>query len=331
MSALGDLFMALPHMDVILNHHLNDDPWVLTSPAFADLFADHPRIRTAALDRRHRFGGNSTWGRILWVRRQRFAAVYDLQGNRTSRLLVRFSGAARRVGTQPDKIYTHHPERPYTHETGQNVFDRLNETLASAGLPHPKDGAELYAGKQDEDTVTKWKQDNGIRNDRYALMHAGSSRTWHSKRWPQDNFLKLAARFHSMGIETVWVGAVDDREVNHHLSRHIGIDATERFSIMQLYLLGKDALFAVTNDSGPMHIFAASGIPVFSFFGPTSWIRSHAVGQKSRVFFQKTVCSPCFSGICPPSNRHNCLLSIEPDGVFSAIQSQIDFNRGRAL
>ena len=191
MSALGDLFMALPHMDVILNHHLNDDPWVLTSPAFADLFADHPRIRTAALDRRRGFGRNSTWGRILWVRRQRFAAVYDLQGNRTSRLLVRFSGAARRVGTQPDKIYTHHPERPYTHETEQNVFDRLNETLASAGLPHAEAGAGLYAGKQDEDTVTKWKQDNGIRNGRYALMHAGSSRTWHSKRWPQNNFLKV--------------------------------------------------------------------------------------------------------------------------------------------
>jgi heptosyltransferase I len=329
MSALGDLFVALPHMDVILDHHLNDDPWVLTGPAFPELFAHHPRIHTAVLDRRLRFGGDSTWGRILWVRRQRFAAVYDLQGNRTSRLMVRFSGAARRVGTQPHKVYTHHPEEPYTRETEQNVFTRLNETLASAGLPRPEDGARLYPAKEDADEVAEWKLSSGIRDGGYALMHAGSSSTWHSKRWPKENFLELATRIHSMGIKIVWVGAADDRGVNRYLSRHVGIDATERFSIMQLYVLGLEALFAVTNDSGPMHIFGTSGVPVFSFFGPTSWIRSHSVGQKSRVFSHETACSPCFSGSCPPSNRHSCLLSIEPGRVFSTIQSQIDFKRGR--
>jgi heptosyltransferase-2 len=245
--------------------------------------------------------------------------------------MVRFSGAARRVGTQPHKIYTHHPEKPYTRETEQNVFNRLNETLASAGLPHPEEGARLYPAEKDGAAVTEWKLNNGIRDGGYVLMHAGSSGTWHSKRWPKDNFLELANRFHSMGIKTVWVGAADDREVNHYLSRQIGIDATQRFSIMQLYLLGKDALLAVTNDSGPMHIFAASSIPVFSFFGPTSWIRSHSAGQKSRVFSHDTVCSPCFLGSCPPSNLHNCLILIEPETVFSTIQSQIDLNRGRVL
>ena len=327
MSALGDLFMSLPHMDVVLKHHPDDEPWVLTSPAYTELFAHHPRIHAVALDRRRPFCKTGTWARRLWVRRKQFSTVYDLQGNRTSRLMVRFSGADRRVGTQPNRIYTHHPEYPYTRDTEQNVFDRLNDTLAAAGLPPPDAAPRLYAAPADRDAVTRWKQDNGIGNGGYALMHAGSSRTWHSKRWPQEHFLELATRVEAMGIQTVWVGAADDQEVNRYLSRHVGTDATGQFSIMQLYLMGKDALFAVTNDSGPMHIIAASGIPVYGFFGPTSAIRSHAMGQASRVFSQGVACSPCFSGTCPPARHHRCLSSIKPASVFSAIARQIDGHR----
>ncbi len=32
-----------------------------------------------------------------------------------------------------------------------------------------------------------------------------------------------------------------------------------------------------------MHILSGSGIPVFAFFGPTNWLRSHAVGQKENI------------------------------------------------
>lgn len=173
----------------------------------------------------------------------------------------------------------------------------------------------------------QWKRENNVRNGRFALMHAGSSRSWPSKRWPKEKFQELAARIQAAGIQCIWTGAADDRAVNTYLARHVGIDATERFSILQLYLLGKDALCAVTNDSGPMHIFAAAGIPVFSFFGPTSWIRSHAMGQASRVFIHHADCSPCFHGTCPPARQHICLDTIAPEDVFSTIQRHISLRR----
>jgi len=327
MSALGDLFMALSHIDVILDHDRASEAWMLTSPAFAHLFANHPRIRTVVLDRSRRFGNDCLWGRVWWVRRQHFDAVYDLQGNRSSRRMVRFSGAPKRVGTQPRTIYTHHPEKPYTRETEQNVFDRLNDTLASAGLPPASPGCRLYPSTQDRDAVMTWKRQNHIRRGAYALMHAGSSPTWPSKRWPKEKYLELATRLHAAGIQCIWIGAAEDRGINRELAGHVGIDATEQFSILQLYLLGSEALCAVTNDSGPMHIFAAAGIPVFSFFGPTSWIRSHAAGQASRVFTQNVPCSPCFSGICPSSKQHVCLDAIAPEDVFSAIQRHIPICR----
>jgi len=52
-------------------------------------------------------------------------------------------------------------------------------------------------------------------------------------------------------------------------------------------VLGQHALFAITNDSGPMHILSCSGVPVYAFFGPTNWRRNHAIGQAKHVITQE--------------------------------------------
>ena len=53
--------------------------------------------------------------------------------------------------------------------------------------------------------------------------------------------------------------------------------------MLELIELGKQALFAVTNDSAPMHILSCSDIPIYALFGPTNPKRTHALGQENRV------------------------------------------------
>jgi len=45
LSALGDVFLALPHVDAILSHHQEDQVWLMTSPSFIQVFAHHPRLQ----------------------------------------------------------------------------------------------------------------------------------------------------------------------------------------------------------------------------------------------------------------------------------------------
>ena len=91
MTALGDVFMALPHVDAILNHHCDDQVWIMTDPFFASLFINHPRLHVTVLDRRHFWGKHSPLSATSWARKKQFNAIYDLQGNRTSRRVVRCS------------------------------------------------------------------------------------------------------------------------------------------------------------------------------------------------------------------------------------------------
>jgi len=272
-------------------------------------------------------GGDSRLARIRWTREQRFDVIYDLQGNRTSRWLVRFSRTPRRVGIAPHGLYTHCPARPIEDNPDQSLFERLNEALVISGLKAAEPASRLYVDARDREMVSAWKQARGLDNRPYVLLHAGSSPDWLSKRWPEDYFVSLARFFAAQGIQCVWIGAREDGPINKRLAALIGMDATGEDTPPQLYLWGQGALCAVVNDSGPMHILACAGTPVYSFFGPTNWIRSHAVGQKERVLRVPVPCSPCFKKVCPPDKKHACMTGIDPDTVIARISRDLNLDR----
>ena len=319
LSALGDVCLSLPHIDVLLEHHIDDEIWVLTGPAFMNFFINHPKLHVIDLDRNSSFGPKSRLARIFWVRKQRFDVIYDLQGNKTSRLLVQFSGGKKRIGIHAWNVFDVHPAEPYTMQTQQSVFDRLNDTLTAAGLPPAAAKCTLYPFPGDREKVAGWKDNSKLSDRRYVLMHAGCSPEWPSKQWPQEHFAELAGMIEEKGCRIVWVGGAEDSEINRNLAQITGVDATGEFSLLQLYLLAQDATFAVTNDSGPMHVMAIAGIPVYSFFGPTSWVRSQAAGQKERVLHREMACSPCFLKKCPSEKKHACLQLLTPADVFARI------------
>jgi len=325
MTAIGDVVIALPHIEVIRSYHPNDTVWLMTSPLSINLVTDHPDLNISIFDRDRNFSRHGFWSRLRWIRKQKFERIYDLQGNRISRLLTRFSGSSCRVGTNPHPAYNYHPQDKWIRTTHQNIFDRLNATLASAGLPLAEKKAHIYLNDEDIVTVDQWKEQQGLEDETYVVMHAGSSSDRPAKRWPVDNYMKLAQMIEAQGLKCIWIGADPEIKINAYLSEKVGMDSTGLFTLRQVYELARKALFAVSSDSCPMHIFAAAGIPVFCFFGPENWRWSYPLGQRDRVLRSEVDCSPCFLGKCPPSKKHACLDRIEPEDVFEKIKKELAF------
>jgi heptosyltransferase-2 len=69
----------------------------------------------------------------------------------------------------------------------------------------------------------------------------------------------------------------------------------------------------VTNDSGPMHVAAALGVPVVAVFGPTDWRETHPVGDGHRLVREPVHCSPCLLRECPID--HRCMRRVTVDRV----------------
>jgi len=315
LGALGDVVLFLPQLAHILEAHPGARVTLLTAPEYAGLVSGYPGLQVACFRRK----GMLEMLRLLaWLLRSSFDVVYDLQGSLRSRIMTLFTLAPKRVGRRTGIVYTHMPPAG---EVALHAFDRFNAVLVAGGIGAADPVFPLSWFASTAPAVTDWLRKNDLHGKRLVLLHAGSSQRWSSKRWEEASFLELATRLVARGYAVVWTGADADRDLNRRLSAVAGIDATGRFDYPELAVLARHASFALANDSGPMHLFSMAGLPVFAFFGPTDWRRSHALGQSGRVLMNPVSCSPCLLPVCPPQYGHACLRDITPAMVIERLEA----------
>ncbi len=71
----------------------------------------------------------------------------------------------------------------------------------------------------------------------------------------------------------------------------------------------------ISNDSGPVHMAAASGTPCLVMFGPTDDHRTGPYGDIHKVMTTEIDCRPCFSRTCK-LDEQTCLRDISPEAVY---------------
>lgn len=148
-----------------------------------------------------------------------------------------------------------------------------------------------------------------------------------SKRWPWRRFAELARALRKSdpsrqatilaGPGELWM-AVRVHEESGKLHPVIGPD---------LDLAGLAAVLAhldllVTNDSGPMHLAAALGVPCVALFGPTDPRRTSPAGDGHQVLYSDRWCSPCFRRRCPLLH-HGCMKDHQVDRVLELCDARL--------
>jgi len=312
LGALGDIVMSTALILQIQKHHAGDDIFLLTSPNFISLFNAWDNLTVHAFPRKGIFAMINT---LCWIRRQSFSRLYDLQSNDRSAIFTAFSGSADRIVNHPRYPYNIHPEDTYTGQC--HVVERMKQILKSAGLAPPSENPCLPITNHSKEKVKSWIKRQELQGKPFIVMHAGASLMRPEKRWP--HFEELGAKLDSAGYRIIWIGAEADIQLNKKLSNTSGIDATNVFSLPELAELGKHAQFAITNDSGPMHVLSCSNIPVYAFFGPTNWRRTHALGQEQRVIVYNGECLACIGK--PTAGEHTCLSAIKVDDVIKRLKT----------
>jgi ADP-heptose:LPS heptosyltransferase len=96
-----------------------------------------------------------------------------------------------------------------------------------------------------------------------------------------------------------------------------GLNLSGKAGIGELMSVLRGAELVVGNDSGPVHVSAAMGVPTVSIFGSTSPLWTSPRGPSSREVTSGADCSPCFRKECPERDTH-CLHDISVDDVFDA-------------
>lgn len=147
-----------------------------------------------------------------------------------------------------------------------------------------------------------------------VAMHPGSGAYSVARRWPADRFAELAAALHDeYGAHVVLVGDSSERELHERIlarllagrSTHARsapdwiVSEAGRHTPRQLAQRFAECAVFIGNDSFPMHLATAVGVPVVAIFGPSNaraWGPYTPDNPHRAVVIRRddVPCSPCF-------------------------------------
>ena len=165
-------------------------------------------------------------------------------------------------------------------------------------------------------------EEAGIKPDKrkpVVLINPGAS-YGPAKRWPATRFARLASLLQEKrSAQIVVTGASREadiaREMASSMKRKPVLLSGKTPLRVFLGVLSRARLF-ITNDSGPMHMANALGVPVIGIFGPTEPDATHPFQPPYRVIWKGAPCWPCLYRKCPFD--HRCMTAIEPEEVLEA-------------
>ena len=320
---IGDAVMSEPALSRVRALFPKATITLLAKPASAELFRHHPAVdRIILYDHRRRHAGLAgKWNLATEVRRGRFDTAILFPNAFEAALIVFLAGIPVRLGYATDGrswLLTSAVRPPDTGSVHQVRYylDLLEGYGRSSGPFEPC----LFVTEREERAAERRLQETGIGRDEPIIGLNPGSVYGAAKRWLPERFAEAADRLtREQGGRVVIVGAPGEET----LARRIADGMTARpvvlsglTTVRELMAVIKRCRLFVTNDTGPMHIAAAFGVPVVAVFGPTDWRTTSPWGPHHVVVREPVECSPCLLRECPID--HRCMTGVTAERVFGS-------------
>ncbi|MEI6562739.1 MAG: glycosyltransferase family 9 protein [bacterium] len=319
LSSLGDIFHALPtvhNLKVALDAEID---WV-TQPEYVGLVHCFPCVSSVIPFPRRQFWRRS-WELWRTIRAQRYDYVIDLQGLIKSAIVTRFARGGITIGPsfQREGARFLYDDVAGTRNKNRHAVEENLDVIRYLGLPViPVSFPVMFPAPTGD-----------YPEPRVALVPL-SRRA--NKNWPVSHFLETARQLQiERGASIFLFGSKEDRVVCERM-REV-LSATPGAGAV-LNLAGQTSLvemggwfskmnMVVANDSGPLHMAVALGIPVVALFGPTDPGRTGPYGVGQGVITSEMDCCPCFDKQCRLP-RVDCMTGISPDQVMAVIRTLLN-------
>jgi len=328
MSSLGDVVHALPVLTAVRRRFPEAYIAWLVRGAAEELVAGHQALdityvlgRTSDSAEAGLWRFHSAWRLARALRAERFDLSLDLQGLFRASVFGWLARARWRVG------FRNHQELTFLFNNLAVIPDRrdlhaVDGYLAFAHyLDAPVEPVEfgLPVHEQDREWADDFLHRHGAAEAECVVALMPGAR-WETKRWPPDRFAAVAELIaQRFDVRFLITGGPDDRTAAQAIAALTSgarvIDATGQTRLRQLSALLMRCRLAITNDSGPMHLAAALGVPIVAIFGPTDPRRVGPYGEGHRVIRAGLDCAPCYRRRC---NTLECMRRIPPAEVAQA-------------
>jgi len=147
-----------------------------------------------------------------------------------------------------------------------------------------------------------------------------------AKRWPWERYAAVGdALAAGQDARVAILGTAAERATGERIAARMGRPARilcGETSLADLVGVLANLDLLVTNDSGPMHVAAALGVPLVAIFGPTDWRETAPVGSSARLVREPVDCAPCKLRECPID--HRCMERVAAERVLGEARALLD-------
>ena len=281
-AGLGDFVLGTPALRAIRQHFAQACIWILTIPEVSPLAQRCPYVNAVrTLDLRRSRSG------LAWVvglrRREMRDLTRELRGMRFDLAVNLYDVGTRTGGLRMAAfLWAIRARRRIGRWSGGRAigFDMTSRTEGHeidaqlgvarlAGASPISDLPELWVTDEDRLACASLLGRHGLSHDeRVVCLHAGAAQP--GKIWPRENFAEVGRRLAKAEARVILVGTKGEQELCEALARAVpgAVSLAGETSLPLLAALLQRSALLVTNDSGPMHMAAALGVPLVVPFGP---------------------------------------------------------------
>ena len=324
---IGDAVMATPALGAIRASFPAAQIVVVANPLVAELFTFHPDCsQVLRFDKQSAHGGISGfWHFCRTLRKERFDLAILLQNAFEAALMAVLAGIPRRAGYRTDgrgmlltmgvaavdkKHGMHHVDY-YLHMLGQLGLSGGSRSPRLALMPVEEAWAVQHLGQ-----------------GRWVAINPGAS-YGAAKRWIPERFAAVAdGLVEEFGVRVVLTGGPGEVEIGRdieHSMKSAPLNLIGNTSVRELMAVLAHCRLVVTNDSGPMHVAAAFGVPIVAVFGPTDHKTTSPTSDNCRIVRKEVDCAPCMLRECPID--HRCMERLSAEEVLAAARELLSASR----
>ena len=329
---VDDAIMGEPALSALRGLFPTAEITLLVKPTIAELLGNHPGLdRMLVYDSRRQHAGlTGKWALARALHCLRFDLAILFQNAFEAALLSFLARIPRRYGYATDgrSLLLTDPIALPERARGMHQVEYYLQLIRPLGADGPSGSPRLFLSDGEVDAMRRRLVQAGIgETDLVVGLNPGS--TYGTvKRWLPDRFAETADRLvrehGGKGLRVVIVGARGEEALGRAIAERMQakpVLLSGQTSIRELMAVIRRCGLFVTNDTGPMHIAAAFGIPVVAVFGPTDSRTTSPTGDGHTIVRHPVECSPCLLRECPID--HRCMTRISVDEVFAAANKQL--------
>jgi lipopolysaccharide heptosyltransferase II len=174
----------------------------------------------------------------------------------------------------------------------------------------------------DAANVEQLRAEHGLDRDTALVALMPGAEYGPAKRWPARRYGELAARLTASGTNVLVLGSAKEQPLGEEIAAVARVSRVRnlcgRTSLVDVIDLCAVADAAISNDSGLLHVAAATGTPVIAVYGSSSPAFTPPLTDAAAIVYLELDCSPCFARECPLGHLR-CLEEISVERVLSEL------------